>query len=129
MPNTEQIKKEFHEKFGSVHNNTPMPTGIETEKRITKTKTEQIREIKRSELWNKIYYIVKQIPREKVLGDAMDASSASTEIESLLSEQRQSILEEVEGLRRDDSKEEHFDLEQTGFNHALDTVLSIIKEK
>ena len=41
-------------------------------------------EIKRSELWNKIYSIVRQIPRENVNCDAMDASSASSEIERMV---------------------------------------------
>ena len=39
--------------------------------------------IVRSEAWNKIYEIVKQIPRKEVRGDAVDAPSASTSIEAL----------------------------------------------
>lgn len=42
---------------------------------------ERTNEVKRSELWDKIYSIVSQIPRAKVDGDAVDYSSASTEIE------------------------------------------------
>lgn len=45
---------------------------------------EKTNEIKRSELWNKIYNIVSQIPRRKVEGDCVDPSSASTEIERLI---------------------------------------------
>ncbi len=40
--------------------------------------------IVRTELWCKIYNIIKQIPREKTEDDAMDAPSAATEIEFLL---------------------------------------------
>ena len=43
--------------------------------------------IERSELWHQIYNIVKQIPRKEITEDAMDASSASTEIEQLLLKQ------------------------------------------
>ena len=39
--------------------------------------------LKRSETWNKIYDIVKTLPREKVSGDAPDASSVTTSIEQL----------------------------------------------
>ena len=39
--------------------------------------------IERSETWNKIYNIVKTLPREKVLGDAPDAPSVTTSIEQL----------------------------------------------
>ena len=42
---------------------------------------EKCNEIQRSEIWNQIYTIVNKIPREKTIGDAMDASSASTELE------------------------------------------------
>lgn len=37
-----------------------------------------------SPLWHQIYAIVRQIPRANVEGDAMDASSATTQIEKLL---------------------------------------------
>lgn len=39
--------------------------------------------IERSYIWQEIYDIVKKIPMEKVTGDAMDYSSASTELEKL----------------------------------------------
>jgi hypothetical protein len=39
--------------------------------------------IQRSELWQKIYAIVKQIPMRQVEHDAMDAASASSDIEHL----------------------------------------------
>ena len=38
----------------------------------------------RTELWEKIYSIVSLIPRAKVKGDAVDASSATTAIEQML---------------------------------------------
>ena len=46
-------------------------------------KSEKTNRIERSELYNEIYDIVKQIPREKVQGDAMDAPSAAYELEQL----------------------------------------------
>lgn len=44
---------------------------------------EQSNRIQRSEVWEKIYKIVKQIPTKAVDGDCMDAPSAATEIEEL----------------------------------------------
>lgn len=44
---------------------------------------EQSNRIQRSEVWEKIYEIVKQIPTKAVDGDCMDAPSAATEIEEL----------------------------------------------
>jgi hypothetical protein len=46
-------------------------------------KMEQTNKVQRSELYNDILKIVKQIPRQNVDGDAMDAASASFEIEKL----------------------------------------------
>ena len=40
--------------------------------------------VERSELWNEIYAIVKQIPQKDVEGDAVDAPSATTSIEKLI---------------------------------------------
>ena len=45
---------------------------------------EETQEVKRSELYNEIYAIVKQIPRANVDSDCMDASSASVAIEELI---------------------------------------------
>jgi hypothetical protein len=36
-----------------------------------------------SELWNKIYNLVKEIPRENITEDAPDAPSVSTDLENL----------------------------------------------
>lgn len=47
-------------------------------------KTETSGEVKRTELWDQIYAIVKQIPRKETNEDAVDASSATTSIESLV---------------------------------------------
>jgi hypothetical protein len=44
---------------------------------------EQGNKIQRSEVWEKIYKIVKQIPIREVDGDCMDAPSAATEIEEV----------------------------------------------
>ena len=45
---------------------------------------EKLNKVERSELWNEIYNIVKQIPRKDVDGDAVDAPSATTSIEEML---------------------------------------------
>lgn len=55
---------------------------------------ETTNKIKRSELWNKIYAIVNQIPRKNVDGDAMDAASATTEIEFLIETYNAEVLTE-----------------------------------
>ena len=39
--------------------------------------------VDRSAIWAKIYDIVKEIPRENVEGDAMDAPSAAAKLEAL----------------------------------------------
>ena len=44
---------------------------------------EEVRKVERSDLYNKIHSIVKQIPREDVETDAMDASSCAYDIEQL----------------------------------------------
>ena len=46
---------------------------------------ENTNKVERSELWNDIYRIVKQIPRKEVDCDAVDAPSATTSIEQLIS--------------------------------------------
>ena len=46
---------------------------------------ENINKLERSELWNEIYAIVKQIPRKETNEDAVDAPSATTSIEQLIS--------------------------------------------
>ena len=44
---------------------------------------EEVRKVERTELFNSIFSVVKQIPRKDVECDAMDASSCSYEIEQL----------------------------------------------
>jgi hypothetical protein len=44
---------------------------------------EEVREVKRTELFDSIYSVVKKIPIEDVDGDAMDAPSCAYEIEQL----------------------------------------------
>lgn len=46
---------------------------------------DKAREVKRSKLWHKIYAVVSQIPKKEISNDAMDYSSASTELEQLMS--------------------------------------------
>ena len=45
---------------------------------------ENTNKLERSELWNEIYNIVKQIPRKDLVEDAVDAPSATTSIEQLI---------------------------------------------
>ena len=45
---------------------------------------ENTNKVERSELWNEIYNIVRQIPRKEVSEDAVDAPSATTSIEQLI---------------------------------------------
>jgi len=44
---------------------------------------EEVRKVERTELFNSIFSVVKQIPRKDVDGDAMDAASCAYEIEQL----------------------------------------------
>lgn len=44
---------------------------------------EEVRKLERTELFNSIFSVVKQIPRKDVDGDAMDAISCAYEIEQL----------------------------------------------
>ena len=44
---------------------------------------EQNNKIKRSEIWKKIYKIVKQIPRKEIVEDAPDAVSVASDLEEL----------------------------------------------
>lgn len=44
---------------------------------------EKINGIERSEVWEQIHKLVKQIPRKKCEGDAPDAPSVATSIEEL----------------------------------------------
>lgn len=63
---------------------------------------EKSKEIKRSELWQKIYLIVSQIPRKEIVnGDFVDASSASTEIEKLIISQPSARIADPLSVRAD----------------------------
>lgn len=50
---------------------------------MKQTAVEEVRKVKRTELFKSILSIVKQIPRKDVEGDAMDAPSCAYEIEQL----------------------------------------------
>ena len=59
---------------------------------------EEVRIVKRTELYNSILSIVKQIPRKEVQDDAMDAPSCTYELEQLflkLQQERMYSEEEV----------------------------------
>ena len=57
--------------------------------------------VERSELWNEIYNIVKQIPRKDVEGDAVDAPSATTSIEEMLIKMKNKKETKIEAAIRD----------------------------
>jgi hypothetical protein len=44
---------------------------------------EEVRKVERTELFNSIFSVIKQIPRKDVDGDAMDALSCAYELEQL----------------------------------------------
>ena len=61
---------------------------------------EEVRVIKRTELYNSILSIVKQIPRKEVEYDAMDAPSCAYELEQLfLKWQQERMYSEEEVLK------------------------------
>jgi hypothetical protein len=63
---------------------------------------EEVRKVERTELFNSIFSVVKQIPRKDVDGDAMDAPSCASEIEQLFykwqQEQDKNKYSEIEVL-------------------------------
>ena len=67
-----------------------------------KDKTDVRSVIKRSDLWKKIYEVVSQIPRKNTKWNAMDYSSASTELESLFTE----MVEKATKLKFDEVNSE-----------------------
>jgi hypothetical protein len=62
---------------------------------------EKTNKVERSELWNEIYNIVKQIPRKDVDDDAVDASSATTSIEEMLIKIKNRRETKIEAAIRD----------------------------
>lgn len=71
--------------------------------------TERANTIERSHLWESIYSIVSQIPRAEVEGDALDAPSAATAIESMVVDyygqtdiQNESLIDLYNGTSTDD---------------------------
>ena len=72
---------------------------------------EEVRKVERTELFNSIFSVVKQIPRKDVDGDAMDAPSCAYEIEQLFykwqQEQDKNKYSEEEVLKILESLVEH----------------------
>ena len=56
---------------------------MKTEKQPKQETLEEVRMVKRTELYNSILSIVKQLPRKEVQDDAMDAPSCAYELEQL----------------------------------------------
>ena len=62
----------------------PKPlTDLEIAIKLEEIEREEVRAVNRTDLYNSILSIVKQIPRENVESDAMDAQSCAYEIEQL----------------------------------------------
>jgi hypothetical protein len=75
---------------------------------------ENTNKLERSELWNEIYNIVKQIPRKDLVEDAVDAPSATTSIEQLIQKykiksDKWDKLDEKIGKFYDEDNPEYFD--------------------
>ena len=74
---------------------------MEKELKQNKKETlEEIKVIKRTELYNSILSIVKQIPRKEVEGDAIDAPSCAYELEQLFLKWQQEKMYSEEDLRQ-----------------------------
>ena len=58
-------------------------TDLEIAIKLEEIEREEVRAVNRTDLYNSILSIVKQIPRENVESDAMDATSCAYEIEQL----------------------------------------------
>jgi hypothetical protein len=56
---------------------------VELKEQFKQETLEEVRKVERTELFNSIFSVVKQIPRKDVDGDAMDAPSCAYEIEQL----------------------------------------------
>ena len=70
-------------------------------KQLNKQETlEDFIKVERSDLYNKIHSIVKQIPREDVETDAMDASSCAYDIEQLFYKWQQERMYSEEEVRK-----------------------------
>ena len=72
-------------------------TDLEIAIKLEEIKREEVRAVNRTDLYNSILSIVKQIPRENVERDAMDAPSCAYEIEQLFYKW-QEVKQEIENL-------------------------------
>ena len=57
--------------------------------------------LKRSDLWEEIYQIVKQIPRKDITDDAPDAPSVATDLEELF---YRNLIKQIPNLLCDNCK-------------------------
>jgi uncharacterized protein with von Willebrand factor type A (vWA) domain len=75
---------------------------VELKEQFKQETLEEVRKVERTELFNSIFSVVKQIPRKDVDGDAMDAPSCASEIEQLFykwqQEQDKNKYSEIEVL-------------------------------
>ena len=74
-------------------------TNLEIAIKLEEIEREEVREVKRTDLYNSILSIVKQIPRENVESDAMDAPSCAYEIEQLFYKWQQERMYSEEDMK------------------------------
>jgi len=74
---------------------------------------EQSNKIERSEVWEQIYTLVKQISKEEYMGDAPDAPSVTTELEKLFLKLLSIHIQNVSGLLHIDKVADFIDYYNT----------------
>jgi hypothetical protein len=80
----EESKQDLEKEMFELEQQLDIPSSMRWHNSKPKQETlEEVRKVERSDLYNKIHSIVKQIPREDVETDAMDASSCAYDIEQL----------------------------------------------
>ena len=80
----EEPKQDLEKEMFDLEQELDIPSSFRWHNSKPKQETlEEVRKVERSDLYNKIHSIVKQIPREDVETDAMDASSCAYDIEQL----------------------------------------------
>jgi hypothetical protein len=102
-------------------------TNLEIAIKLEEIEREEVREVKRTDLYNSILSIVKQIPRENVESDAMDAPSCAYEIEQLFYKWQQERMYSEEEVRLMFS--ESFWASQEGYNITSNEIIEQFKKK
>lgn len=96
---------------------------------MEKETLEEVRVVKRTELYNSILSIVKQIPRKEVECDAMDAPSCTYELEQLFYKWQQERLYTKEDVREMLFEALNHDKTECCVTHTNDSIVrKVIKE-